>query len=132
MYQDGDIDITECRKCNESFPVFIFSGDTDMITMGCIALTGLKKDIVLTQQKFSESKSEIESRIGSGYKKVDVRYADNSKAKAGMLFQEFRKADKPLTPIYTCIYCGADSIVKYHESKEQFLVHSEIKVINDN
>ena len=132
MFQEGEIDIAECRKCKEVFPVFIFTGDTDMITIGCIALTGVNKDIVLTQQKFPENQSEIEGRIGPGYKIVDVRYVNNSKTKAGMSFQAFRKAYKPPTPIYTCIYCGSDSIVKSHESKEQFLKHGEIRVMNDN
>lgn len=77
MYQEGEFTIAKCTKCGETFPVFTFVADTDMVTSGCVALTGLGNKVALTEQIANEADSEIEARIGSGYKIVKVRYIDN-------------------------------------------------------
>jgi hypothetical protein len=130
MYQSGEVSISECNKCGEVFPVFIFVADTDMVTNGCVALTGPDNSIVLTLIKPDESLTELENHIGLNHKVVHATYVNepiNKKAS----FQEFRKTYKPAKPIYTCISCGGESTVIKHQTKEQFLSYGKIQVIND-
>jgi hypothetical protein len=129
MYQEGEISIAQCSKCQESFPVFTFVADTDMVTSGCVALTGLDKSIALTMQAVNESNEQLEARAGSNYKVILVRYQETPIPK-GLSFQEFRKLYKPPTSIYTCIYCGCDSKTINHETKEQFLSHGKIEILH--
>lgn len=130
MYEEGEIQVAKCKKCGESFPVFIFVADTDMVTTGCVSLTGKGNKIVLTMQTASESGQETEVRVGLGYKMVQVRYLDEGPSAKGMSFQEFRKVYKPPTPIYSCISCGSDSEVIKTETKSQFLTYGNIEVVN--
>jgi hypothetical protein len=76
MYQEGEISIAQCSKCQESFPVFTFVADTDMITYGCVALTGIDKSIALTMQAANESNEQLESRAGSNYRIIRVKYQE--------------------------------------------------------
>ena len=96
-----------------------------MPTLGCVALTGLDKNIVLTLQSPQETESEIEDRIGANYKIVKVRYEQGITSR-GISFQEFSKVYKPPTPIYTCIYCAGDSYLIRSEQKTEFLGHHKI------
>ena len=108
MYQEGIIRTSKCEDCDQEFPVFIFVADTDMVTSGCISLTGLDKSIALTELGPNETEAEAEFRLGENYKGVEVRY-DEHPAPKNLSFQEFRKTYNPLTPIYTCIYCGGEA-----------------------
>ena len=128
MYQEGQIAIAKCNKCGQTFPVFTFVANTDMVTTGCVALTGPGNKIVLAEQTENEVESEIEARIGSGYKIVKARFIDKGPSAKGMSFQEFRNVYKPPIPIYSCINCGDDSDVIKTETKEQFLVYGKIEV----
>jgi len=131
MYQEGEISIVECSKCGESFPDFTFVADSDMLTIDCVALTGKDKSIVLTKRGSDEGCTEIESRIGFDFSIVKVRHVKQPTI-GGMSFKKFRKQYKPPQAIYSCIYCGADSFVTKKETKEQFLSHGNIKVLNDS
>ena len=111
MYQEGQIAIAKCKKCDEEFPVFTFVADTDMLTLGCVALTGPGNKIVIAKRSADEENSEIEARIGGGYKIVQVRYIDKGPSAKGISFREFRKIYQPPVPIYSCINCGSDSDV---------------------
>ena len=64
MYEEGEITIAECSKCGESFPVFVFVADTDMVTVGCFAFTTVDKAIILAEQLPGESLSDTEARLG--------------------------------------------------------------------
>lgn len=130
MYQKGEVTIAQCKKCKETFPVFTFVADTDMATMGCISLSAKGNKIALTMQQSNETDSNIEARVGSGYKVVRVRYEDNNPSTKGMSFQAFRKVYKPATPIYSCINCCSDSETLKTETKEQFLASGTIEVVN--
>ena len=130
MYQEGEIIISKCKKCRESFPVFSFVADTDMVTFGCVALTGKGNKIALTMQGANETDSETETRIGSEYKIVQVRYINEEFSAKGISFQEFRKVYNPPIPIYSCIYCGADAETIKTETKDQFLAYGKIEVVN--
>ncbi|WP_025565855.1 hypothetical protein [Psychromonas sp. SP041] len=130
MYQSGEVSISECNECGEVFPIFTFVADTDMVTNGCVALTGADNSIVLTMSRANESISDIENRIGSNHKIVRATYV-NEPANNRVSFQEFRKTYKPAKPIYTCISCGGKSTVIKHQTKEQFLTYGKIQVIND-
>jgi hypothetical protein len=130
MYQEGEITIVQCKKCKESFPVFTFVADTDMVTIGCTSLSAKGDKIALTMQQPNETDSSIEARVGSGYKMVQVRYVGNSPSQKGMSFQDFRKNYKPATPIYSCINCYSDTEALKTETKEQFLTYGTIEVVN--
>ncbi len=129
MYQEGEITIAECSECKEAFPVFTFVADTDMVTSGCIALTSKDKKIALSMQSNNETQKEIESRVGSTFKIVAVRH-ESDKSNQGESFQQFLKTYKPAKAIYTCIYCGSSAYGMKTETKEQFLTHGELEVIN--
>lgn len=128
MYQEGQITIAKCRKCGNEFSVFTFVADTDMVTAGCVALSGPGNNIVLTEQDANESDSDIEARIGNGDGIVQVRYANSNQTPKGLSFQSFQKAHKPPVPIYSCINCGSDADEIKIETKEQFLAHGKIEV----
>ena len=129
MYEEGEITIAECSECGESFPVFVFVADTDMVTVGCLAFTTVAKSIVLAEQLPGESPSSTAARLGPDVHSVSVRY-EGEVAPRGLSFQEFRKVYKPATPIYQCIYCGGDSLGLSKMSKEQFLATGEIRVVS--
>jgi hypothetical protein len=132
MYQEGDVRIVQCKKCKETFPVFTFVADTDMVTMGCISLSAKGNKIALTMQQSNEKDSNLEARVGFGYKIVAVRYEDKNPSAKGVSFQDFLKTYKPATSIYSCINCGSDSEFLKFETKEQFLTYGTIKVVNDS
>ncbi len=53
MYQSGEVSISECNShVVKYFPCllkyFPFVADTDMVTNGCVALTGPDNSIILT------------------------------------------------------------------------------------
>lgn len=127
MYQEGELAISECQRCHETFPVFTFVADTDMATIGCVALTAPGHRVALTEQRSGETIAEVEERVGAGFRSVPVHYIDTS-VKAGLSFQEFRKQYTPPVPIYSCIKCGGDSRVIRKESKEEFLGYGTIEV----
>ncbi len=129
MYQEGEIKIIKCESCGEVFPDFTFIADTDMTTEGCVSLTGQRNNIVLTEQRGDESIKEIESRIGSNCKVLNVRFIE-TKTPQGLSFQDFLKDNKPPTAVYSCIKCGSESLVIKQETKEQFLTHGELVVID--
>ena len=129
MYQEGEISISECTKCGENFPVFIFVADTDMITTGCVALTGPSNSIVLTMRSPEESIEVIEAKVGSSHKVVRASY-EKEPAKKASSFQAFLKTYKPAIPVYTCIHCGGNARLIRRETKSQFLSYGNIKVLN--
>ena len=129
MYQEGDITISECTECGERFPVFIFVADTDMVTTGCVALTGKSNDIILAIQGPEESLQDIEVRAGSNHKIVGATYEASAAAQTGS-FQKYLKSYQPAVPTYTCVYCGGSAKVIKHETKEQFLNYGTIEVLN--
>ncbi len=130
MYQEGRVSIVKCKTCMDSFPVFTFVADTDMLTSGCVALSAKGNKIILTMQATNETDSEVENRIGSNYKMVPVRYLDNGPSPVGMSFQEFRKVYRPRKAVYSCLSCGSDSEIVKTETKEQFLTYGKIEVTN--
>ena len=130
MYQEGEISISECTKCGDNFPVFTFVADTDMVTTGCVALTGPKNSIVLTMFGPDESIEAVEAKVGLSHKVVRASYEEEPTNKAES-FQEFLKTYKPAKPIYTCIHCGGNAHVIKQETKELFLGYGNIKVLND-
>jgi hypothetical protein len=131
MYQEGEISINECSKCGGQFPVFTFVADTDMVTNGCIALTGQDNSIVLTMGGLNESYDDIEARVASNHKVVKIQFETESSNSNGS-FQEFLKTYNPPTPTYTCIYCGGNAKTIKHETKEQFLSYGKIEVVNND
>ena len=129
MYQEGEVKTTKCTECGESFPVFTFVSDTDMVTFGCVALTGQDKSIILTEHRSHESLKELEARVGLNYKVVNEQYI-NSPISKGISFQKYLKEYEPNTVIHTCIYCGSNCRVVKQETKEQFLAYGKIEVLN--
>ena len=127
MYQEGEIVISQCKRCDATFPVFIFVADTDMPITGCIALTAPGNRVLLTEQMPEESASEVEERVGEGFRSVPVRYIEHP-VDPGLSFQEFRKRYKAPEPIYSCISCGGDSKVVEKKTKEDFLADGTIDV----
>ncbi|WP_346837041.1 hypothetical protein [Microbulbifer sp. SAOS-129_SWC] len=98
-----------------------------MVTVGCIALTASGNRVLLTEQMPEESVSELEERVGEGFKSVPVRYIEHP-VDPGLSFQEFRKLYKAPEPIYSCISCGGDSRVIEKKTKEEFLTDGTIEV----
>ncbi|UPR24859.1 hypothetical protein ITG08_13215 [Vibrio cyclitrophicus] len=128
MYQEGEISICICSKCHGEFPVYTFVGDTDMVTSGCVALSGENNSIILTMRNSNESVEAIESRVGLNHKIVEVSYKNNNVGKIGT-FQEFQKTYKPATQLYKCIKCGNMAKVVKHETKKQFTSYGNIAVV---
>ena len=127
MYQEGEISISQCERCHSTFPVFTFVADTDMPTIGCVALTAPGNRLLLTEQLPRETTSEVEARIGNGFRIVPVRFI-KPQVCAGISFQEFRKRYRAPEPIYTCISCGGDSKIIEKKAKEEFLKIGSIEV----
>ncbi|MFG1497326.1 hypothetical protein ABMA57_11890 [Saccharospirillum sp. HFRX-1] len=98
-----------------------------MVTFGCIALTAPGNRVVLTEQMGDESISEVEERVGGGFKSIPVRYKRHS-VNPGLSFQEFRKHYKAPEAIFSCISCGGGSKVVEKKTKEEFLVNGSIEV----
>lgn len=129
MYEGGDILEVKCEDCGQSFPAFTFTADTDMVTHGCVALTGTqRKDIVLTMMRPGETAEDINRRIGLSYKIVDIE-REQARNKATASFQDFLKTYQPAKAIYKCIYCcnGHGMAIK-GESKCEFMAHGTIEV----
>jgi hypothetical protein len=128
MYEGGYISEVKCGSCSETFPVFTFSADTDMLTHGCVALTGMqRKDIVLTMMQQGETTENIKLRIGLNYKIVAIRYEQIAR-ETSCSFQDFLKTYRPLKATYSCIYCEGDCVEIFEESKEEFLTRGIIEV----
>jgi hypothetical protein len=128
MYEGGYVTQVKCEDCSRSFPVFTFSADTDMVTNGCIALTGREhQDIVLTMMRPSESPEDVNRRIGLGYKVVEVEYKP-AKNKTTSGFQDFLKSYQPPRVMYKCIYCEGTGAAIKEESKAEFMTHGTIQV----
>ncbi len=127
MYQEGEIEISQCGNCHATFPVFVFVADTDMVTIDCIALTASENRVLLTEQMPEESVSDVEERVGEGFKVVTVRYIEYP-VDPGLSFQEFRKRHKAPEPIYSCPSCGGDSQVIEKKTKEEFVENGTIEV----
>lgn len=128
MYEGGYISEVKCEDCGRCFPVFTFMADTDMVTHGCVALTGTERqDLVLTTMRPNESIADINQRIGPGYKVVEVEYKQAQNKTTGR-FQDFLKAYQFPKAIYKCIYCGGEGIAIKEESKEEFMTHGAIEV----
>jgi hypothetical protein len=129
MYEGGYITNVECTDCGESFPVFTFEADNDMVTAGCIALTGIEeKDIVLTTMAADETTEVVKQRIGHGYKVAKIEYQVPRSQPATGSFQDFLKIYKAPVPAYKCIFCGGKTIAGMREEKEEFLKHGTIEV----
>ena len=130
MYTEGEVVIAKCTKCGETFPNFIFVGDTDMVTHSCIALTGQDKSLILTMWQPNEKRKDVEKRIGSNFKIAKVKYEKKPPLEKGTSFQSFLKTYKPPKATYSCIYCNSDSEVIKTETKEEFLSYGKIEVVN--
>jgi hypothetical protein len=128
MIVDGEIKQALCRKCGEAFPVYIFIGDTDMVTAGWFAFTGVRdKDIVLAEFSQAEVAAGLDGLVGPDYKHVGISY--QKQASLGALsFHEFLKLRKPPVATYECIYCGGPASETKTESRENFLSHGKISV----
>ena len=113
----GYVNKISCRACSAVSYVFVFSGDTDMVTSGLAFLTSIKtKELVLYEMTTEEwnnylDQSAAKDRISNLLKRDDLRVArylgaeKNGPDLKGLSFQEFQKQYIPPTIIYACPIC---------------------------
>jgi hypothetical protein len=131
----GTVKLLRCDKCGASFPTFVFVGEDDSDTAGlCTASVCGRQEVVLAEAEPSEwndfdknGSASIEHRlrtqIGEDRLKI-IRLLRVEKAASvsaqGMSFQDFKKAYKPPTLIYSCACCDGESRVVSEMSIEEF------------
>ncbi|WP_266183359.1 hypothetical protein [Dyella humicola] len=98
------------------FPVFVPSGDTDMVTMGIGALTSTRgNEVIVSQLNVDELRGDARSRglfearmnklLGrDDLKVVPLLRAEEGSPGTGLSFQEFRARWKPPVLFYGSIY----------------------------
>lgn len=80
----------------------------------------------LTEQMPEELVSDVEEKVGEGFKVALVRYIEHP-VDAGLSFQEFRKRHNSPEPIYSCPSCGGDSLVIEKKTKKEFIENGTIE-----
>ncbi len=120
---EGYVLALKCRKCGFDCPHAIFSGDTDIATNGLISLTSIARNELvvgeLTADEWKLGEVERESvacgRISSALARTDlrairvIRWEQEGKTVAGILFALFRKTYKPPVGVYSCPKCGGEA-----------------------
>ena len=127
----------ESKHTGGRFPTVLFSGDTDMATIGWVSLTSIScHEIVVTQLTAEESRAtaseptaftQVENRINATLGRDDLRIPWLARIEqrgpnaAGLSFQDFVKAHRPPRLLYRDIL-APDSLSEElsRESREQF------------
>jgi hypothetical protein len=131
MFSDGQIKHVQCKGCGESFPVYVFVADTDMVTNGWVSFTGTEgKDIVLAELSAAEARTDLSGVMGPGYKHVKITFQEQTFTPDSERFQDFLKVYKPPIATYECIYCGGSASETCSESQQDFMAHGKISTRN--
>lgn len=115
---DGYVLKLKCSRCNHEFPHVVFSGDTDMVTMGLSSLTApAANEVIIGELNGAEYKLgfdggllAFEQRISEVLHRPDLRTVRLIRSEAeqppkGTSFQAFRQQYKPPRIIYSCAAC---------------------------
>lgn len=124
-----------CQQCGATFPHFVFSGDTDMATVGLCSASSCARDaLVLFEVEAAEWRdfalgevAAIEERLARQFPGEALRLvqllrveSDDSAAK-GMSFRDFKKVYKAPVLVYACICCvDGESRAQDEISTEKF------------
>ena len=108
------------ESTGKQFPAVLFSGDTDVVTAGWVALTSLEKHEVvvteLTAEEYCATANgtsgylQVEKRMNAVLGRADLKCpwfvcAEQSSSNAnGLSFQEFRKVYRPAVIYYRDIF----------------------------
>jgi hypothetical protein len=104
-----DIVWLRSEKTGRRFPTVVFSGDTDMVTMGWASLSSIvRTEVVITTCSADEmsNSSLLESRVNDLLGRNDLRFVplirvvENNTSLKGLSFPEFKKAVRPPTLYY--------------------------------
>jgi len=143
---EGTVSILDCRECGRTSPHLIFSGDTDMATMGLASLTSVVADeIVILESEQSECCDKtgrgLEARANRMLSRHDLRFvrllhAEKIEPSAGQSFQEFREVYRAPNLTYSCPKCGVGEAVagrsatlsEYRSEGGQFTVFGELEL----
>jgi len=118
---EGTVVSLDCQDCGRISPHLIFSGDTDMATIGLASLTSMAaNEIVVVEAEVSEltegTGNMLEARVNKQLSRDDLRFVrllqvSGTAEAEGLSFQEFRKAVRPPSRTYSCPKCGAGKAV---------------------
>jgi hypothetical protein len=106
---DYDIAWLRSEKTGRRFPTVVFSGDTDMVTMGWTSLSSaVRTEVAITTCSAEEmsNPSLLESRINDFLGRSDLRFVplirvvENNTSLMKLPFTEFKKAYRPPTLYY--------------------------------
>lgn len=115
-----EVRLLRSRTTGKIFPHVVFSGDTDMVTLGWVSLTSIEvNEVFVTEVNADEWRSlshgieghlQLERRINLRLGRTDlrcpwiVRVEDRGPSAKGLSFQEFRKIYQPLKIFYRDIH----------------------------
>lgn len=115
---DGYVLRLKCSRCNHEFPHVVFSGDTDMVTMGLSSLTAPEaNEVIIGELSIAEYKlgfdaglQAFEQRISETLQRTDLRTvrllrSEVEQPPKGISFQAFRQQYKPPRIFYSCAAC---------------------------
>ena len=112
------------------FPTVTFIADTDMVTMGWVALTSTDIPEVVIAECVGEELTNprlVEERANLTLSRRDLRYipirrvVDNNEALKDLPFSEFRKQYRPPTIYYADIYSDGEALVSAEIDTAAFL-----------
>lgn len=118
---EGTVSILDCSTCGEATPHLIFSGDTDMATMGLASLTSITaNELVILEAEPAEWTDQagqlIESRVNMLLGRDDLRFVRLLRVEEiaypeGLSFQDFRKLYREPRLTFSCPKCGVGEAV---------------------
>jgi hypothetical protein len=107
--------------------VVVFSGDTDMATMGLISLSSIEKTEVVIAYDCGTDEVSFAERLSASLNRNDLRLVPFLRAEQlrsvtpGTSFQEFRAAYRGPRLVYRCPYCrGGEAIAEEEQSFSGF------------
>lgn len=130
---EGEVELVECSACHASFPTFVFSGDTDLVTFGLAAATSVEPPFVVLGELnedelgagHSRGRELFAERVGRLFGIVltalkVARWVEGPSGE-GMTFQQFQQVYRPSEPVYRCPKCGEEAAVKARRTPNGFI-----------
>ena len=130
---EGEVQQVRCSACSASFPTFVFSGDTDVVTFGLEAATSVEPPFVVLgrlnddeiragpsdgRERFANRMGQL---LGAHLVALSVAHWPKGGSSEGMTFQQFRQVYRPPEPVYHCPNCGGDAEVTARLSPADFV-----------
>lgn len=121
-----------CAACAALFPTFVFSGDTDVVTIGLVSATcSSGNEVALSEMTNAELQDRnsglhrfakrISEALRREFQAVPLIHAEdrNSNLK-GRSFQEFRGGYLPPLLVFSCPLCAGEAVEVARESPLEY------------